>query len=246
MSDQQSERDGGTTQDSAVDGSWQDAQHRNDHGATGSDPTDTGADKSGPGESGSAAADSDSDSESDRSGDGRSDELTEGRPTVADEAGLDPDNDGEVDSPTPAAATSGAAPTDDGAQDEDKPLEAVDPEDRDQQGPDEATREQRAQQMPDELKIDIDEDKLKAWDDVRGSYGVKDENAAERPIMTGEGNPEPAREVQDGDDAGSDRRDDRADDRADDASSDGGSEQPRYEHEHDDCSSEEPTDGQTT
>lgn len=240
MSDQQSERDGRTTQDSSVDGSWQDAQHRNDHGATGSDPTDTGADNSGQGEPGSAAADSDS--ESDRSGDGRSDELTEGRPTVADEAGLDPDNDGEVDSPTPAAATSGAAPTDDGAQDEDKPLEAVDPEDRDQQGPDEATREQRAQQMPDELKIDIDEDKLKAWDDVRGSYGVRDENAAERPIMTGEGNPEPVREVQDGDDAGNDRRDDRADD----ASSDGGSEQPRDEHEHDDRSSEEPTDGQTT
>lgn len=183
-------------------------------------------------------------------GHGRSDELTDGEPTVADEAGLDPDNDGEVDSPTPTAATSGSADPegDDGDErpdGEEKPLEDVAPDDRDAQGPQEATRDQRAQQMPDELKVDVDQEKLRAWEEVRGEYGVKE--GAERPIMTGEGDPEPVKST------GGEGEDHEVDaDKAagDDRDHDGPTGERERDRDRDgpdqDRSSEEPTDGQTT
>lgn len=254
MSDQPAERNDSTPQDDAVDGSWQEAQERNDQGAAGDDPADNGADDSEH-RSASGARDSDAD----RPGHGRSDELTDGEPTVSDEAGLDPSNDGEVDSPGLSAATSGSASPGDG-DDADKPLEDLDPKDRDEQGPEEATREQRAQQMPGELKVDLDEDKLKAWEDVRGEYGIKE--GAERPILTGEGNPEPvteepadaeARDVAHADtrtdaDTDTDATTDRDTDdvpSAGDATS-GSGRDARADHDHDNRSSQEPTDGQTT
>lgn len=53
----------------------------------------------------------------------------------------------------------------------------------------EQTREQRAAQMPDELKVDIDQEKLKAWDEAKGDYGIDEDG--ERPIMVGEGEERP-------------------------------------------------------
>lgn len=114
----------------------------------------------------------------------------------------------------------------------------------------EPTREQRAAQMPDELKVDVDQDKLRAWDDAKGDYGVKDDS--ERPIMVGEGEPEPMRSddesAEETDEETDEESDDQSDDTSDDESESTDADEDHHTSrpDHENRSSAEPTDGQQT
>lgn len=105
----------------------------------------------------------------------------------------------------------------------------------------EPTREQRAAEMPDELKVDVDQEKLQAWDDAKGDYGIDDDG--ERPIMVGEGEAGLTDET--------DSPDEDDSDRSEDSSDEGDKPQEQEQHhtsrpDHENRSSAEPTDGQQT
>mgnify|MGYP000206246998 CR=1 FL=1 len=105
----------------------------------------------------------------------------------------------------------------------------------------EPTREQRAAEMPDELKVDVDQEKLQAWDDAKGDYGIDDDG--ERPIMVGEGEAGLTDET--------DSTDEDDSERSEDSSDEGDKPQEQEQHhtsrpDHENRSSAEPTDGQQT
>ena len=111
----------------------------------------------------------------------------------------------------------------------------------------EPTREQRAAEMPDELKVDVDQEKLQAWDDAKGDYGIDDDG--ERPIMVGEGEAGLTDETDSTDKTDSTDEDDS--DRSEDSSDEGNKPQEQEQHhtsrpDHENRSSAEPTDGQQT
>ncbi|WP_431843935.1 hypothetical protein [Calidifontibacter indicus] len=108
----------------------------------------------------------------------------------------------------------------------------------------EPTREQRAAEMPDELKVDVDQEKLQAWDDAKGDYGIDEDG--ERPIMVGEGEAG----LSDSTDE-TDETDEDDSDRSEDSSDEGDKPQEQEQHhtsrpDHENRSSAEPTDGQQT
>lgn len=108
----------------------------------------------------------------------------------------------------------------------------------------EPTREQRAAEMPDELKVDVDQEKLQAWDDAKGDYGIDDDG--ERPIMVGEGEAG----LTDSTDE-TDETDEDDSDRSEESSDEGDKPQEQEQHhtsrpDHENRSSAEPTDGQQT
>ncbi|REF30518.1 hypothetical protein [Calidifontibacter indicus] len=117
----------------------------------------------------------------------------------------------------------------------------------------EPTREQRAAEMPDELKVDVDQEKLQAWDDAKGDYGVDDDG--ERPIMVGEGGAGLTDETDSTDKNDStdstDSTDEDDSERSEDSSDEGDKPQEQEQHhtsrpDHENRSSAEPTDGQQT
>ncbi|GAB3751154.1 hypothetical protein GCM10027599_09380 [Yimella radicis] len=89
--------------------------------------------------------------------------------------------------------------------------------------------------MPDELKVDVDQEKLQAWDDAKGDYGVDD---GERPIMVGEGEAGLTDETDSIDEADSTDENDSTDEEQ------GQHHTSRPDREN--RSSAEPTDGQQT
>ncbi|NHN54560.1 hypothetical protein G9U51_02040 [Calidifontibacter sp. DB0510] len=57
-----------------------------------------------------------------------------------------------------------------------------------EQRDDAMTERERAEQMPDELKVDVDQDKMRAWDEVSEDYSTDADSDEQppRPVFTDE------------------------------------------------------------
>jgi len=85
-------------------------------------------------------------------------------------------------------------------------------------GPRESTAAPTGDDVRDEVRLDLDEERLDTWEDVRGDYAIDPESEVARPALT-------ESEEDDANDADIDEGDDEEDTEAEDDDEDGSSDE---------------------
>lgn len=78
-------------------------------------------------------------------------------------------------------------------------------------GPRESTAAPTGDDVRDEVRLDLDEERLDTWEDVRGDYAIDPESEVARPALT-ESEEDDEEDTEDEDDEGEDDEDEDQDD----------------------------------